>query len=292
MAMGWMLSIVQRGRAALQRLEHIFAAEPDIGDRPGARPLPGIEGRVEYRQTRFAYPAANGHAAVDGISFSVEPGQKLAIVGRTGAGKSSILQLLPRLFDADAGAVLLDGRDVRDLPLAELRGAIGYVSQDPFLFSATIRDNIAFGADHASEEQIRRAAEVAGVADDIEGFPRGYDTMVGERGITLSGGQKQRLTLARAILAAPRVLVLDDALSSVDTRTERSILRGLREVMRGRTSIVVAHRVSTVIDADRIAVVDDGRIVEVGDHASLLARGGLYADLFRRQQLEEEIDAL
>jgi ATP-binding cassette subfamily B protein len=293
MAMGWMLSILQRGRAAMQRLEQVFVVEPAIRDQPGVEPLPAIAGAVEFRHASFTYPGAgNGHGTLVDVSLSVAPGEKLALVGRTGAGKSSILQLLPRLFDVDSGAVLVDGRDVRELPLAQLRGAIGYVSQDPFLFSATVRENIAFGAGDASEAEIRRAAEVAGIAADIDAFPRGYDTIVGERGITLSGGQKQRLTLARAVLAAPRILVLDDALSSVDTRTERAILRGLREVMDGRTSIVVAHRISTILDADRIAVVDEGRVVELGDHASLLAHGGIYADLFRRQQLEEEIDEL
>jgi ATP-binding cassette subfamily B protein len=188
--------------------------------------------------------------------------------------------------------VRVDGCDVRELPLLQLRRAIGYVPQDPFLFSATVRDNIAFGVDDASDEQIRRAAEIAGVADDIDSFPRGYATVVGERGITLSGGQKQRLTLARAVVCDPRILVLDDALSSVDTRTEKRILRDLRAVMEGRTSIVIAHRVSTVMDADRIAVVDDGRVIEFGDHRSLLAADGVYAELFRRQQLEEEIEAL
>jgi ATP-binding cassette subfamily B protein len=208
------------------------------------------------------------------------------------------VQLLPRLFDVSEGAVLLDGRDVRTLPLAQLRSAIGFVPQDPFLFSTSIRDNIAFGLDPpddspaALDSIVRRAAEIAGVAADVDGFAHGYDTVVGERGITLSGGQKQRLTLARAIARAPHILVLDDALSSVDTRTEGVILQGLRGIMAGRTSIVIAHRVSTIMDADRIAVLDDGRIVELGDHATLLAHDGLYAELYRQQQLEEEIEAL
>ncbi|MEO8601613.1 MAG: ABC transporter ATP-binding protein [bacterium] len=293
MALGWMLSIVQRGRAALQRLEHIFAIAPAIADAHDAAPLPAVRGRVEFRDVSFAYPSRdNGHPVVSNVSFTLEPGQKLAIVGRTGSGKSSLVHLLPRLFDVSDGAVLLDGRDVRTLPLGQLRGAIGFVPQDPFLFSRRIRDNIAFAVDEPDEPLIRRAAAVAGVADDIEAFPRRYDTLVGERGITLSGGQKQRLTLARAIAAAPQVLVLDDALSSVDTRTEHAILHGLREVMAGKTSIVIAHRVSTVMDADRIAVMDEGRIVEFGDHAALLAHDGLYADLYRQQQLEEEIEAL
>ncbi len=293
MAMGWILSLLQRGRAALQRLEEIFAVEPEIRDRPRATAHRAVEGRIEYREVGFAYPSQrNGQRVLSGVSFAVEPGEKLAIVGRTGSGKSSLVQLLPRLFDVTEGAVLLDGRDVRDLPLRQLRESIGFVPQDPFLFSTRIGENIAFGVDQADEELVRRAAEIAGVAEDLDQFPAGYATVVGERGITLSGGQKQRLTLARALACQPRILVLDDALSSVDTRTERRILKGLREIMHGHTSIVIAHRISTILDADRIAVVEDGRIVEFGDHPSLLARGGIYAELFRQQQLEEEIEAL
>ena len=293
MALGWMLSIVQRGRAALLRLEHIFATVPAIADAADATPLPAVRGEVEFRHVTFAYPSPdNGHPVVNDLSFTLKAGQKLGIVGRTGSGKSSLVQLLPRLFDVAEGAVLLDGRDVRTLPLAQLRRAIAVVPQDPFLFSRRIRDNIAFALDADDPETVARAAEVAGVAADIEAFPNGFDTVVGERGITLSGGQKQRLTLARAIAAAPRVLVLDDALSSVDTRTEHAILNHLREAMESCTSIVIAHRVSTVMDSDHIAVVDDGRIIEFGTHAALVARDGLYADLYRQQQLEEEIEAL
>ena len=293
MAMGWMLSILQRGRAAMMRLEQIFGIEPAIRDAADAAPLPVVHGRIEFRAVDFAYRTqGNGHHVLEQVSFQLEPGQKFALVGRTGAGKSTIASLLPRLFDVSGGRILLDGRDIRTLPLAQLRRSIGFVPQDPFLFSTTVKDNVAFGTDHATDADVRRAAAVAGVAADIDAFPRGYDTMVGERGITLSGGQKQRLTLARAVITDPRVLILDDALSSVDTRTERAILSALQDVLRGRTSILIAHRISTIQDADVIAVVDDGRIVEIGDHAALLARDGLYADMFRQQRLEEEIAEL
>lgn len=293
MAMGWMLSILQRGRAAMRRLEQILSVEPSIGDMPAAASLAPARGRIEFQDVSFAYPGqANGGDVLDHVSFTIEPGQTFAIVGRTGAGKSSLVQLLPRLFDPTGGRILLDGRDLRTVPLAELRRAIGFVPQDPFLFSTSVRDNIAFGLDDPSEERVRDAAAAAGVGADIEAFPHGYDTIVGERGITLSGGQKQRLTLARALACEPPVLVLDDALSSVDTRTERYILRRLKERLAGRTCIMIAHRISTILDADCIAVVDEGRIVEFGDHQALLARGGIYAEMFRRQQLEEEIEAL
>ena len=293
MAMGWMLSILQRGRAAMQRLEHIFGMEPDIRDALDATPLPVVRGQIEFRNVDFAYRVAgNGHQVLRGVSFRIEPGQKLALVGRTGSGKSTAAVLLPRLFDVSGGHILLDGRDLRSLPLAQLRRSIGFVSQDPFLFSTTVRDNIRFGVDAADDAAVRRSAAIAGVADDIEAFPRGYETVVGERGITLSGGQKQRLTLARAVITDPPILVLDDALSSVDTRTERAILSALEDLMRDRTAIIIAHRISTIQDADVIAVLDDGRIVELGDHETLLARDGIYADLFRQQRLEEEIAEL
>lgn len=293
MAMGWMLSILQRGRAAMKRLDHILATQPQIADASNAEPLTATVGRIELRDVDFAYPRAdNGHPVLESVSLKVGPGQKLAIVGRTGSGKSTIAMLLPRLFDVSDGQVLLDGHDVRSLPLSQLRRSVGVVPQDPFLFSMSVRDNIAFGVDAADDDAIRNAARIAGVDDDIERFPRGYDTIVGERGITLSGGQKQRLTLARALLTDACVLVLDDALSSVDTRTEQRILAALDATARARTCIVIAHRVSTIADADLIAVIADGRILELGDHRALLGCDGLYADLFRRQRLEDEIEAL
>ncbi len=311
MAMGWMISIVQRGRAAMMRLEHIFGAEVTIADplhdgQAGRVAGAAVEaghareealepsgGDLELRNVTFAYPVRdNGHPVLRDVSLRLGDGKKLAVVGRTGSGKSTLLSLLPRLFDVTDGSVRIGGRDVRDVGLQALRRRLGVVPQDPFLFSTTIRENIAFAVDGASEERIRAAAEAAGVADDIESFPAGYDTLVGERGITLSGGQRQRLSLARALLTDPALLLLDDALSSVDTRTERRILASLRELRAARTTVMVAHRMSAIQDADLIVVLDDGRIVEAGDHAELLGRDGLYAELFQRQRLEEEIDEL
>ncbi len=293
MALGWMISVLQRGRAAMRRLEHIFDSQPSIRDREdAAAPVP-LRGGIEFDNVDFRFPGSNGNAAVlRGISFSLAPGEKLALVGRTGSGKSTVAALLMRLYDVSSGSIRLDGRDIRDVPLSVLRRSVAVVPQDPFLFSTTLAENIRFAAADASDEQVRDAARAAGIDGDIDSFPAGYETQVGERGVTLSGGQKQRTTLARAILADPHVLVLDDALSSVDARTEREILGELERVLAGRTSIVITHRVSTVQDADRIAVLDDGAIVELGDHRTLLARNGVYADLFRRQRLEEELAAL
>jgi ATP-binding cassette subfamily B multidrug efflux pump len=294
MALGWMLSIVQRGRAALQRLEQIFATEPAIADRGASSPEDApLRGEIAFRDVEFAYRTpTNGHRVLSRVRLTVPAGATLAIVGRTGAGKTTLVDLIPRLFDVTAGAVTIDGRDLREIPLAVLRRAIGFVPQDPFLFSRSVRDNIRFGAPTATDDAVREVAEIAALDRDLAELPHGYDTIVGERGITLSGGQKQRVTLARALLVDPCILVLDDALSSVDTETERRSLGRLRGLMRARTSIVIAHRISTVRDADLIAVVDEGRIVELGDHASLLARGGFYAELCQRQRLTEELEAL
>ena len=287
-AFGWVTNMLQRGLAAWQRMLDILQVEPSIRDRDDPVTPERIRGAVEFRDLTFAY---NGRAVLSGVSARVEPGQVLALVGPTGSGKSTLVDLLPRLFDPPPGTVFVDGVDVCDLPLDTLRGAIGYVPQEPLLFSETVAGNVAFGA--------RRAAGGNGVADavalarldaDVAGFPRGLDTEVGERGITLSGGQKQRAALARAILTDPRILILDDALSAVDTHTEEAILGRLREVMRQRTTILVAHRISTVRDADLILVLDDGRVVERGAHAELVARNGLYAGLHRKQLLEEALE--
>jgi ATP-binding cassette subfamily B protein len=230
--------------------------------------------------------------ALDGIDLEIREGETVAVVGHTGCGKTTLVRLIPRLLDPTQGSVLLGGTDLRELSPSELRRQIGYVPQETFLFSATLAENIAFGVDSATEEQIRRAAELAGLAGDIDGFPEGYRTLVGERGITLSGGQKQRTAIARAILRDPRILILDDALASVDTLTEERILEGLAGVMRGRTSILISHRVSTVRQAGRIVVLSAGRIVEQGTHSELIETGGYYAGLYQKQLLEEELEAI
>jgi ATP-binding cassette subfamily B protein len=249
--------------------------------------LNGVRGEIEFRDVTMAYPSGD---ALDSVDLAIPAGSTLAVVGHTGSGKSTLVSLIPRLADPTSGAVLLDGVDLRDLDPAEVRRHIGFVPQETFLFSATIADNIAFGVESAGPEEIRRAAELAGLAADIESFPEGYKTMVGERGITLSGGQKQRTAIARALLRNPRILVLDDALSSVDTLTEERILTSLATIMRGRTVILISHRVSTVRQADRIVVLEKGRIVEQGTHAELLEAGGYYADLSQKQMLEEELE--
>jgi len=288
-ALGWVVNLMQRGTASLNRINQILAEKPTIAAPPEPLALRSVRGEIEFRGVSIDYGATR---ALDGIDLRIPAGATVAVVGHTGSGKSTLVSLAPRLMDPAAGAVLVDGIDVRALDPGELRRHIGFVPQETFLFSATLAENIAFGVESATEEQIRRAAEIAGLAADIEGFPDGYRTMVGERGITLSGGQKQRTAIARAILRDPPILILDDALSSVDTMTEERILTHLAGVMRNRTVILISHRVSTVRQADHIVVLDRGAIVEQGTHAELLEAGGYYADLSQKQMLEEELESI
>jgi ATP-binding cassette subfamily B protein len=293
MALGWMISIYQRGKAALQRLGEIFDTIPSIRNRPDPVRIAGVRGEVRFENVEFGYASpGNGHPVLRDVTLHIPAGSKLGILGRTGSGKSTLALLISRLFDATAGRVTVDGVDVRDWDLRTLRSAIGFVPQDAFLFSSSIGQNIEFANADVSTDQLMRLIEMAGLDSDLAEFPHGVDTQVGERGITLSGGQKQRLTLARAIARNPKILILDDSLSSVDAATERRILAELESVMRDRTSIIVSHRVSSVVDADRIVVLDEGRIIESGRHAELLAAGGLYADMYRQQRLTEELEAM
>jgi ATP-binding cassette subfamily B multidrug efflux pump len=285
-ALGWVINIFQRGTASLGRIYELMTEQPEIADAPGVVPHPELHGDIEFRRLSFAY---NGTTVLHDVNLRIPAGSSLAIVGPTGSGKTTLVSLIPRIYDAEPGSVLIDGEPVRDYPLADLRRNIGFVPQETFLFSETIRENIAFGVQRASDEEVSWVAEAANIAADIEDFPDKYKTLVGERGITLSGGQKQRTAIARALIRNPRILILDDALSSVDTQTEDKILNHLREVMHGRTTIFISHRVSTVRNADRIAVLHSGRIVELGSHDELLALNGYYTDLYNKQLLEEEL---
>ena len=308
-AFGWVTNMVQRGMASWKRMLEVLETKPSIADAETVRLTPDttkIKGDIEFRDLTFGFGST---PVLHHISVKIAAGQTVALVGLTGAGKSALISLLPRLYDPPRGTVFVDGIDIRDLPLATLRGAIGFVPQESFLFSDSLAANVAFGFDAQARQRsgpglsglaadtrhrkdvIQHAAAVARLDKDVADFPKGYDTMVGERGITLSGGQKQRTALARAIAIDPKILILDDALSAVDTYTEEEILSRLRVVMRQRTSIIVSHRISTVRDADLILVLDDGRIVERGTHQQLILSGGLYAELHKKQLLEEELAA-
>jgi ATP-binding cassette subfamily B protein len=317
-ALGWVTNIFQRGAASMGRLTYILNAQPQIDDRdakiPASQPL---QGEIEFRNLTFTYPtllsgdgstagvpangassvgasggngAKFGHPILSNINLRVPAGSTVAIIGPTGSGKTTLAALVARLWDAPAGELLIDGRPIREWPLETLRRAIGYVPQDTYLFGETLGENIAFGLAKYDEERVREAAEIANLEGDIEDFAEKYETMVGERGITLSGGQKQRTAIARALVRDPRILILDDSLSAVDTQTEERILTRLRGIMAGRTTILISHRTSTVQDADQIVVLRDGQIIERGRHEELLARGGYYADLYHKQLLEEELE--
>ena len=325
-ALGYVVNLYQRGTASLKRFNAILEAEPAIKDEPGTKEQPPVKGRIEFRDLNFAY---NTKAVLQNIDLTIEPGTTIAFVGKTGSGKSTLMSLIPRLLDAPDGSVLIDGLPVREYPLAQLRRSIGFVPQETFLFSDTLAANISFGVEDSSPQRrndagktngigenisvdlrsfavnssssasqrvsgkitVEQAATIAGLADDIEEFPGKYEQIVGERGITLSGGQKQRTAIARAVMRDPRILILDDSLSAVDTYTEETILAGLRDVRAGRTTLIVSHRVSTIRDADLICVLHDGRIIERGTHDELLLLDGDYADLYERQLLEEELEA-
>ena len=290
-AFGWVTNMLQRGMASWNRMLEVLGAIPQITDPTAPVSPPAVTGAIEIRNLTFSY---DGRPVLHDVSLRVDAGQTAAIVGPTGSGKSTLLALLPRLFDPPPGTVFVDGADVRQIPLSTLRGAIAMVQQEPFLFSDTLAENIAFGLPPDARDRlprVREAAETARLDKDVADFPGGYDTVIGERGITLSGGQRQRTALARAVATDPRILLLDDALSAVDTYTEEEILTNLRAVMAERTAIVVSHRVSTVRHADLILVLEGGRIVERGRHEALLAAGGFYADLYRKQLLEEELAA-
>jgi ATP-binding cassette subfamily B multidrug efflux pump len=305
-ALGWVTNIFQRGAASMGRLNYILRAQPQIDDRKAsvAANAP-ISGEIEFRNLTFTFPttisgngagaAANSngdgsHPVLRDINLKIPAGSTLAIVGPTGSGKTTLAALVARLWEAPEGEVLIDGRPIREWPLTTLRRSIGYVPQDTYLFSETVGGNIAFGLPNYDLSQVRQAAEIANLDSDVEGFTNKYDTVVGERGVTLSGGQKQRTAIARAVIRDPRILILDDSLSSVDTQTEERILTRLRGIMHGRTTILISHRTSTVQDADQIVVLRDGRIIERGTHDELLVRGGYYADLYQKQLLEEELE--
>lgn len=287
--LGWMIDRYQRGLASMKRIQEVLGTSPEIQDTSKTRAIGTLGGEIEFRNLSFSY---NGAPVLKDIDLHIPRGSTLALVGRVGSGKTTLARLIPRLLQAPGGTVFIDGIPVDEIPLATLRACIGFVPQDTFLFSDSLRENICLGTDRATETDVRWASEVAGLSSDLENFPDGIETVIGERGVTLSGGQKQRTALARAVIRRPEILVLDDALASVDTQTEETILNRLRNVMKLRTTILIAHRISTVQDADQIVVLDEGAIAERGTHNELIAHGGTYAAMHRRQQLTRELDEI
>jgi ABC-type multidrug transport system fused ATPase/permease subunit len=285
--LGYWISEFQRAIASGERIFEVLDEPEEIVERPDARPLPTGEGTIRFEHVTFGYDPAR--PVLHDIDLEIPAGRRVALIGHTGSGKSTLTALVPRFYDPSAGRVLLDGVDVRDLRLRDLRGTIGLVSQDPFLFSTTVRENIAFGAPQASDEDVVRAAQMAQAHEFIDALPDGYDTVIGERGITLSGGQRQRLAIARAILVNPRVLILDDATASVDASTEAKIRLGLREAMRGRTTLIIAHRLSTLALADELIVLDGGRVVARGTEAELRETSPVYREIYEHGLVELEV---
>jgi ATP-binding cassette subfamily B protein len=291
-AFGWVINILQQGAASMSRLARIFDTVPDVRDTEMTdRSISILEGEIEFRRVTFQHKNAS-RPALEDITLRIPKGSTLAIVGYTGSGKSTMVNLIPRLYDATGGELLIDGVNIRNIPLHVLRSNIGYVPQETFLFSDSLLENISYGTDNGTEEHVREAADISQILKDVVDFPQQFATTLGERGITLSGGQKQRTSIARAVMRRPKILILDDALSAVDTYTEEEILKRLRSVMRGRTSIIISHRISTVKEADQIVVLNDGRIAERGTHDQLVEKGGIYAELHQKQLLEEELEQL
>jgi ATP-binding cassette subfamily B protein len=286
-ALGWVVSLFQQGAASMGRIRELMGQQPKIADNAQTLPVDRIEGDIRFDNVSLSY--GRGRKVLDGVSFHAPAGSTLAIVGATGVGKTSIVNLIARVYEAQEGRVLVDGVDVRRIPLAVLRRSIGYVPQDTYLFSTSLSENVAFGVEEPEPAMVARAVETSRLSQDLDQFPGGIETVIGERGVTLSGGQKQRTALARAIMRDPAILVLDDSLSSIDTHTQSEILAGLREVLKGRTSIIISQRISTVKDADQIIVLEHGKVAERGTHAELVAKRGIYAGMYRRELLSNEL---
>ena len=288
-AVGWVVSLYQRGTASLDRVNRLLHTQPAVTDNGATAAAGPVKGRIEFRSLRFSY---DHRPVLDGIDLVIEPGNTVGLLGLTGSGKTTLVNLISRLHPVGRGMLFIDGIDINDWPLHHLRRHIGFATQEPFLFSETIAQNIRFGRPDADLDAVTDAGRIAALEKDVKDFPNGYETMVGERGITLSGGQKQRTAIARALLVKPAILILDDATSAVDTETEHEINQRIKDVLTGRTSIIISHRVSSVKDADLIVCLADGRVVERGDHDSLMGRNGFYANLYRSQLLEKKLEAL